>query len=178
METLATPGTPVRRGTTFQCAWTVISISGTVVELRPMLMMRLAEETGCSRTGGLEMFGSATGAWDSRSCTICRACIRLVPGVKDSSMVDTPAMDSDSMVRSHGTPLRRSASSGTVIRASTSTFDRPSASVFTVREGGENSGTTSSGAVRSCQLPKPNRTAATATTRVRKRRLDRMIHRI
>src|SRR3712207_8435578 len=56
----------------------------------------------------------------------------------------TTLFRSDWMERSHGTPFRRSASSGTVIKASTSVLDRPSASVFTTREGGENSGTTSS----------------------------------
>ncbi len=44
------------------------------------------------------------------------------------------------MVSSHGTPLSRSCSSGTVISCSVSAADRPRASVWISTEGGVNSG--------------------------------------
>ena len=173
-DTLATPGTPTNRGTMFHCAWTDISISETVFELRPIFKMRLAVDTGWSSSGGLETFGKAC-AWVRRSCTICRACMRLVPGAKNISIDDRPVMDSDSIDCSQGTPFSRSASNGTVMSDSTSDEDSPSASVLTWRESGENSGTMSSGTPRSCQTPEASRTAAKATTITRRRRLEEMI---
>ena len=65
-DTLATPGTPTKRGTMFQRASTDMSMRETVFELRPTFMMRLAEESGCSRIGGLDTFGRAC-ACTSRS---------------------------------------------------------------------------------------------------------------
>jgi hypothetical protein len=129
-ETLATPGTPTRRGTMFQRACTDMSISDTVLELNPMFMMRLAEEIGCIKMGGLETLGKAC-AWTKRSCTIWRAFKRSVPGAKNISMEDSPVIDSDSIERSQGTPLSKSASIGTVMSDSTSEVDKPRASVLT-----------------------------------------------
>ena len=130
MATLATPGTPVSRGTMFHCACTDMSTSGTDLELRPTFMMRLAEETGCNSSGGLETLGRAC-AWVRRSWTICRACMMSVPGAKNISIEDKPVSDSDSIDLSQGTPMSRSASIGTVINDSTSAAERPSASVLT-----------------------------------------------
>ena len=145
IDTLATPGTPVSRGTMVHCASTDISISETDLELSPMFMMRLAVATVCSNVGAVDTFGRAR-AWVIRSLTICRARMRSVPGANNKSIEDTPVIDSDSMDLSQGTPTKRSASSGTVISDSTSAADSPSASVLTCRVSGENSGTTSSGA--------------------------------
>jgi hypothetical protein len=50
-------------------ACTDMSIRDTVLEVRPIFMIRPADETGWSRTGGDETFGFAC-AWVSRSCTI------------------------------------------------------------------------------------------------------------
>jgi hypothetical protein len=52
------------------------------------------------------------------------------PGSKTSSIEDNPGIEEDVIVSSHGTPARRSCSSGTVISCSTSGADRPSASVW------------------------------------------------
>src|SRR4029453_11584730 len=76
------------------------------------------------------------------------------------------------IVCSQGTPFSRSASSGTVISASTSVLDRPSASVLTTSLMGENSGTTSTGTLRMCHTPATARMAANVTTSVRRRRLS------
>ena len=158
----------------FQRACTDSSISDTVLELRPMFMMRLADETGCSSTGGLDTLGSAW-AWVRRSCTIWRACIRLVPGAKNISIADRPVIDSDSIDCSQGTPFSRSASSGTVISDSTSEADRPSASVCTSSDSGENSGTTSSDKVRMRHSPPNSSAAASASTMACRRKLEETI---
>src|SRR4029077_5093813 len=102
--------------------------------------------------------------------------MRSVPGAKVISMVDKPAVDSDSIDRSQATPLSKSASNGIVIRASTSALDSPRDSVFTSRVSGENSGIMSTGVLRPCQIPAINNAAAIPTTKVRSRRLDDMIH--
>ena len=52
-----------------------------------------------------------------------------VPGAKNISIDDRLEIDSDSIDCSQGTPLSKSASSGTVISDSTSEVDSPSASV-------------------------------------------------
>src|SRR5690348_18380548 len=91
-------------------------------------------------------------------------------------MVDKPAVDSDSIDRSQATPLSKSASNGIMIKASTSALDSPRDSVFTSRVSGENSGTISSGVLRPCQLPAINNAAAIPTTKVRRRRLEDIIH--
>jgi hypothetical protein len=104
--------------------------------------------------------------------------MRSVPGAKVISILDKPAVDSDSIDRSQATPLSKSASSGIVIKASTSALDSPRDSVFTSRVSGENSGTMSRDVLRSCQTPAINSAAATPTTKVRRRRLDDTIQRM
>ena len=140
----------------------------------PIFMIRLADESGCISIGALETLGNAW-AWVSRSCTIWRACMRSVPGAKNISIDDKPVIDSDSIECSQGTPLSKSASSGTVISDSTSDVDSPSASVCTSSASRENSGTTSSGMLRIRQTPATSSTAAIASTTTRRRRLDEMI---
>ena len=53
-----------------------------------------------------------------------------VPGSNTSTMDESPAIDSDWIESSQATPLSRSASSGTVMSSSTSSAERPSASVW------------------------------------------------
>ncbi len=146
MATLATPGTPIRRGRIFHRASTDIWISDRSLEVRPIIMTRLVEEVGWSITGGLETCGMPTAAWVIRSATSWRARWRLVPGSKTRSIEDSPGIDSEWIVFSQATPLSRSCSIGTVIICSTSLADRPSASVWMRTCGGENSGRTSTGA--------------------------------
>ena len=128
IETLATPLTPVSRGAIVQRASTDISISDSFSDDRPIIITRPADDTGLIITGDLATFGSV---WTSvsRSCTICRARMMSVPGSKTSTIDDRPGIDCERISSSHGAPLSMSASSGTVIRASTSAADRPSASV-------------------------------------------------
>ena len=106
-----------------------------------MLSTRLIEETGCIMAGGFETLGKAA-TLISRSCTICRARNRFVPGWNSSTIDDRPLIDEDRFAWSHGKPARNS-SSGTVIRASTSPAGRPAASVWISTNVGENSGTRS-----------------------------------
>ena len=48
------------------------SMAESLSEDRPIISTRFEEDSGCSRVGGLDTFGSAC-AWVSRSSTSCRA---------------------------------------------------------------------------------------------------------
>jgi hypothetical protein len=78
----------------------------------------------------------------------------------------------------NATPFSRSCSIGTVINCSTSGAESPSASVCTSTVVGPNSGRTSTDICRSWVIPTTSSTAAAATIKPRKRRLDPMIERI
>jgi len=65
-----------------------------------------------------------------------------VPGSKCSTIEERPGIEPDSIAVSHGTPLSRSGSSGTVSNCSTSEADSPSARSVPDSVG-ENSGNTS-----------------------------------
>src|SRR5687768_6412816 len=93
-------------------------------------------------------------------------------------MEDRPGTDSERITSTPWTPFSRSASSGTVISCSTSSAERPSASVWISAYGGLNSGRTSTGASRSCTMPTTMIPTASPTTRSRNLRLDRTIARI
>ena len=100
---------------------------------------RLVDAVGWTITGGVPTFGSAA-ACVIRSATIWRARYRSVPSSNVMSIAESPGMDCDSIVLSHGMPLSRSCSSGVVMSSSTSSADSPSASVCTWTAGGSNSG--------------------------------------
>ncbi len=152
IETFATPGTPRSFGRIVHRASTDISIGDTVVDESRIIMILLVDATGCSICGVDDTFGSPA-AWVRRSCTTCRACSRSVPESKISSIDESPGIDSDRMVSSHGTPASRSCSSGTVMSCSTSGADSPRASVWTWTVGGVNSGSES--ILRRAKLPEP-----------------------
>ena len=137
---------------------------------RPTIITRLDDEDGWSICGGVDTCGSAN-AWVSRSLTTWRACESEVPGSKTSSMLDSPATESEWMVSRNATPASRSCSSGTVISCSTSGAESPSASVWTSTVGGRNSGNVSRGMSRSCTIPNAVTTMASAITIPRERRL-------
>ena len=59
-------------GRTFHRASTDMSMSGTVVDLSPIIATRLTDASGSTMIGGLPTLGSAC-AWVSRSWTIWRA---------------------------------------------------------------------------------------------------------
>src|SRR5215470_11557370 len=139
MDTLATPGTPISRGLIFQRASTDMSIGDTDEDDSLIMATRPDADVGWIMIGGLPTLGSAC-AWVSRSWTCCRAAYRSVPGWNVRSIADRPGIDDEWMRSSHGTPLSRSCSSGTVISCSTSAADRPSASVWISTDGGMNSG--------------------------------------
>ena len=66
-----------------------------------------------------------------------------MPGWKTITIEETPGSDSDRIMSTPSTPLSRSSSRGTVISCSTSSAERPSASVWTSAYGGLNSGNAS-----------------------------------
>ena len=176
METLATPGTPIRRGLIVQRARTDSSIRDSFFEDTPIIMVRLVADTGFSITGRCDTFGNM---YDRirRSWTICRARSRLVPGSNTSWTEDIPGTDWERMVLTHGTPASNS-SVFKVTRLSTSAAESPRASVWISAVGGENSGKTSTGMSRSRMMPKTISAAATPTTRYRNCRLAPTIQRI
>ena len=122
-------------------------------------MNRFSDDSGWSMTGALATFGSACDCV-SRSATTWRALSMSVPGSKVMTIDDRPASDFDSIFSRKATPWRRSASSGTVTSSSTSSADRPSASVWTSTVVGANSGSTSTRADCSWVAPTSRSTPA------------------
>src|ERR1041384_5265515 len=114
MATLATPGTPSRRGRIVHRARTPMSVSDSLSDDRPIIIVRLVDDVGGSMVGGFDTLGMAAG-WLRRSWVIWRALSRLVPGSKTRWIDDSPGIDSESLVLSQATPESRSASSGTVM---------------------------------------------------------------
>ena len=139
MATLATPGTPRRRGLIVQRARTPMSMRESWSDDSPIISTRLVDDVGGSMTGGLDTLGMAAG-WFRRSWTIWRALRRFVPGSKIRWIDESPGIDSEWIVCSQATPLRRSASSGTVMSCSISAAESPRASVWMSTDGGVNSG--------------------------------------
>ena len=119
MDTLATPGRPIKRGTIVQRASTDISIRDSSSEVSPISRTRFADETGLIMTGGFDTFGSANTSVRF-SCTTCRARMMSVPFSKTSTIEDSPGIDCERISSTHGVPLSMSASRGVVIIASTS----------------------------------------------------------
>src|SRR6185436_9699312 len=76
--------------------------------------------------------------------------------------------DLDRSVLSRGVPFS-AFSSGIVTRLSTSSVERPGASVWISTRGGANSGKTSSGVERTARIPARIKTSAAARTSTRRR---------
>src|SRR3989304_8169753 len=94
MDTFATPGTPMRRGTIVHRASTDISIRESFSDVSPIIIQRLVDDIGFSIAGALDTFGKEN-TETKRSCTICRAAIISVPGSKISTIDDKPGIDSE-----------------------------------------------------------------------------------
>jgi hypothetical protein len=152
-----------------------MSISDTSLsfEESPTIIDRLAVDSGCSMTGGLETLGRAY-AMLRRSCTSCRASIRSVPGSKTRRTDESPGSDLELMVSSHAV-LARISSRLTVTSSSTSVAESPRASAWISTMVGLNSGRTSTGASRSRETPKTISAAASTTTRERNCKLNASI---
>ncbi len=101
-----------------------MSMSDNVSDLSPIVMKRLADETGLIITGDFVTFGS-TNTCVRRSATTCRARMMSVPFSKIITIDDRPGIDVDRISSTHGVPLSMSASRGVVIIASTSSADKP-----------------------------------------------------
>src|SRR5256885_6131899 len=106
IATLATPGTPSRRGPIVHLASTDIWIRDRDFEDSPMSMTRLVDDRGWSIVGGFDTWGNAN-AWVRRSDTIWRARMRSVPGWNSRTIDDSPGSDSEPIDCSHGTPFNR-----------------------------------------------------------------------
>ena len=136
--------------------------------MMPIFITRLVDESGGRITGGRATAGSLPASAARRSCTSWRARIRSVPSSKISTTDDRPSTDFERIVFSQGVPLR-AFSSGMLIRLSTSSVDRPGASVWISTSGGANSGKTSSGVVCSVRMPKTMSRIDSASTTTRSR---------
>ena len=105
-----------------------MSTSDISSDVSATMLTREVEASGWSIAGAFETCGSAC-ACVMRSATTWRARRTSVPGSNTSTMEESPAIDSDWIESSQATPLRRSASSGTVMSSSTSSAESPRASV-------------------------------------------------
>ena len=164
MATFATPGMAISRGRMVHLASVLICTWVRSLEVNPIFITRLSEDSGESMTGARATDGRVATARSRRSCTICRDVITSVDGSRIRTTEESPSTDLDRMASRPGTPLS-AASSGTVRSASTSLVDKPGASVCTSTSGGANSGNTSSGVVRSVlSAPRTSSTASATTT--------------
>ena len=152
MATFATPGTDISFGRIVHRASTVMSCWDMVLDDMPIFITRLSDESGWRMTGGRATTGNRTASAATRSWTYCRALWMSVPSSNSSTTDDSPSTDLERIVFKPGVPLR-AFSSGTLTSASTSSVERPGASVCTSTFGGANSGNTSSGAVRTVRNP-------------------------
>ena len=135
-----------------------MSICESVFDVTPIFIARLSDDSGDRRTGALATAGNPRLTRARRSWTSCRACMRSAPWFRISTTEDRPSTDFDRMVATSGTPVS-ALSSGTLTNDSTSSADRPGASVCTSIKGGANSGNTSKGTERIARAP-----ATVATT--------------
>ncbi len=145
MATLATPGTAISLGRMVHLASSERSICESFGDVTPIFITRLRLDNGERITGGLTTAGKRLEAIESRSATSCRATIRSVPSLKIRTTDDRPSTDFDRRIFKPVVPLSEF-SSGTLTKASTSSVERPGASVWISTSGGANSGKTSSGA--------------------------------
>ncbi len=143
----------------------------------PICMTRLVAETGGSITGGAAHVGRLPCTVASRSCTSWRASCAPVPCLKISSIDESWGTDLERMSSSPLTPFS-ACSRGTVTRDSTSEVERPRQAVWISTRVGANSGKASTRMFPIERVPIAIRAAAPATTRKRKRRLERTIQRI
>ena len=124
----------------------VSSICESVFDDTPIFSTRLVDESGDRITGGLRRRPAAAAPRPPAAPAPAAArAIRSVPSSKISTTDDSPSTDFERIVFSPGVPLS-AFSSGTLTRLSTSSVERPGASVWISTSGGANSGKTSSGA--------------------------------
>ena len=164
--TLATPGTAIRRGRIVQRTSSDSFIWSSLVEMSPIFIARLVEDSGGISTGCRAASGRRACTCAIRSPTICRARMTSVPRSNRIWTDDRPSTDLERSVIRSGTPFT-AVSIGTVTRLSTSSVERPGASVWISTMGGANSGNTSSGTSRPARMPRTTSSAARASTRTR-----------
>ena len=145
IATLATPGTAISRGRIVHSATVVMSICDSVFDVMPIFSARLSDESGDSSTGALRDRRQA--AADARQPLLHElARLHQIRALRRGSARPTTgrAPTSIESSRRSGTPVS-ALSIGTLTNDSTSSADRPGASVCTSISGGANSGKTSNG---------------------------------
>src|SRR5262249_55952017 len=130
----------------------VKSLNEYFCDVRPICITRLVAESGGSNEGMPDQNGKLCNAVFKRSCTNCRANNTSMLGLKMSTMDDNPRTDFERIVSNCGVLLNTS-SKGIVTNDSTSSVDKPGASVCTSTKGGANSGKTSSVTCLKCMTP-------------------------
>lgn len=163
ISTWATPWTFCMRTRNTRSASRRSSIVGTVSEVRPIIASRLIEAVMGTTRGGSTPRGRRAPTSGSRSTTLWRAARSSVPSSKMAVTTLKPGMEEDRSVWSRAVPPN-AASMGTLTSRSTSSADRPGASVWTVTCAGANSGNTSHGARRTARPPAISSPAADSTT--------------
>ena len=177
IDTFATPGTPSRRGTMVQRASTDIWIGDSDFESTPTISTRFVDDRGWRICGGLETFGRAC-ACVKRSATTWRALKRSVPGSKTRRIRETRHR-----LRADVPEARDAVEQVLLDRHRDQLLDLLGGQTERLGlhldgDGGAYSGSTSTGASRSCMTPTATTAAAIATTRIRNRRLVPMIDRM
>src|SRR5579859_2141474 len=177
MLTSATPGTRSSCALISFSAITDWSMMDRVFDETPISMMRLVADLGGMMVGGAAQFGRVGRTMANFSCTSSRARKTSVPSLKIIWISESWDTDWERITSRPATPFS-ACSSGVVTTCSTSAGDRPTHSVWISTVGGANSGNTSTGVLRTCEIPPKTRAAPMATTRKRNFRLDATIQRI
>src|SRR5262245_2365744 len=135
-----------------QSARVLSSIGETPSAVRPRLIRLPVEEVIGVKRGGPAPWGSTLTALASRSLTSMRSVSALLPSAKIAVITEIPGAEEERKVVRKLVPFK-AYSRGIVTSASTSSAERPGASVCTTIWGGENSGKMSKGERRAATTP-------------------------
>ena len=122
----------------------------------------MTDATG-SMTGASTPAGNCCSACLSRSATFWRATVRSVPHSNTATMVDSPTMADERTLTTSGVPFS-AASMGSASSVSTSSGEKPGASVRMTTCGGAKSGNTSRWMSRAAMTPATAVTITPTTT--------------
>ena len=146
-----------------QSARVLSSMGETLVAVRPIVSNVPVEEVRGVRSGGPVPCGSVLSMVSRRSLTSTRSISTSLPSAKIAVMTEIPGAEEERrVVRKLVPPMAYSR--GRVTSASTSSAERPGASVCTTTWGGANSGKMSKGERRTAISPTRRRRAAKLST--------------
>src|SRR5437870_4604659 len=152
-----------------QSAKVLSSMGETLVAVRPIVSNVPVEEVRGVRSGGPVPCGSVLSMVSRRSLTNTRSISTSLPSAKIAVITEIPGAEEERrVVRKLVPPMAYSR--GRVTSASTSSAERPGASVCTTTWGGANSGKMSKGERRTATSPTRRRRAAKLSTIRRLRR--------